>query len=125
MKKRSNALLAAAALAAVVFPADVRAAAHPLRRLPIQQDIWIAGTIQKGNGKYAAGDYTIILLDRPAASPCNDRVVTDILLGNGGAPDPTILSPYLNQRVTVKGRVMCPETGIQFTPVPDFVFPLY
>ncbi|MDH6147400.1 MULTISPECIES: hypothetical protein [Paraburkholderia] len=112
-------------LAAVIFPVQVWAAARPRPLLPLQQDIWIGDTVQKGNGKYAAGDYTTILLDRPAASPCNDQVVTDILLGKGGAPDPTILLPYLNQRVAVKGRVLCPDTGIQFTPTPDFVFPLY
>ncbi|MGF6695535.1 hypothetical protein OKW38_000146 [Paraburkholderia sp. MM5496-R1] len=67
--------------------------------------IWIGVTVQKGNGKYAAGDYTTILLDPPAASPCNDQVVTDILLGKGGAPDPTILLPYL--RCTLRAMQVC------------------
>jgi hypothetical protein len=31
------------------------AAAQPCRTLPAQQDIWITGTIQRGNGQYALG----------------------------------------------------------------------
>jgi len=25
----------------------------------------------------------------------------------------------------VRGRVICPDSGIRFTPTPDFVFPIY
>lgn len=46
-------------------------AGPPLKTLPLQQDIWIGGTIQQGNGQYAPGDYMTLLLDHPAASPCN------------------------------------------------------
>ncbi|WP_425273218.1 hypothetical protein [Paraburkholderia steynii] len=97
----------------------------PSRTLPLQGDIWITGTIQRGSGQYAPGDYTTILLDRPSTSPCNDKVVTDILLGQGGTPAPTLLLPYLNQRVAVRGRVICPNSGIQFSPQPDVVFPVW
>lgn len=100
-------------------------ASAPLPTLPLQHDIWITGTVQRGSGEYAPGDYTTIMLDRPSTSPCNDKVVSDILLGEGGRPAPTLLLPYLNQRVTVKGRVTCPDTGIQFTPQPDVVFPVW
>jgi hypothetical protein len=62
-------------------------ASAPPQVLPLQRDIWITGTIQHGSGKYAAGDYTTILLDRPSTSPCNDKVVSDILLGRGGGAD--------------------------------------
>src|SRR5579864_2529555 len=81
MKNISGARLAAAVLIAGSCPAIAVPAGPPLKTLPLQQDIWIGGTIQQGNGQYAPGDYTTLLLDHPAASPCNDKVVTDILLG--------------------------------------------
>lgn len=99
-------------------------AGPPLKRLPLQQDIWSGGTIQQGNGHYAPGDYTTLLLDHPAASPCNDKVETEILPGKAGATDPKLLLPYLGQHVAVRGRVMCPASGIRFTPTPEFVFPV-
>ena len=123
MKERSQALLASAVLA--VGSAAAVAAEPPLKTLPSQQDIWITGTIQRGNGQYAPGEHTSLRLDRPSTSPCNDRVVTDIVLGKAGAPDPLLLLPYLGQRVAVRGRVICPGSGIRFTPTPDFVFPIY
>jgi hypothetical protein len=48
MKKRSQALLASAVLAAGSAATAV-AAEPPLKTLPSQQDIWITGTIQRGN----------------------------------------------------------------------------
>ncbi|KUZ67600.1 hypothetical protein WI73_02100 [Burkholderia ubonensis] len=123
MKVRSRGLLAAAALAAGAFSGAVVAVAP--RALPALQDIWISGTIQRGNGEFAPGDYTTIRLDRPAASPCSDKVVTDILLGRADTTEHLLLLPYLNQRVAVKGRITCPDSGIQFAPTPDFVFPIY
>ncbi|KVT66310.1 hypothetical protein WK55_30260 [Burkholderia ubonensis] len=125
MEVRSRGLLAAAALAAGAFPAAVVAVAPLPRALPAQQDIWISGTIQRGSGQFAPGDYTTIRLDRPAASPCSDKVVTDILLGQAGTAEHLLLLPYLNQRVAVRGRITCPDSGIQFAPKPDFVFPIY
>jgi hypothetical protein len=92
------------------------AAAQPLRTLPAQQDIWITGTIQRGNGQYAPGAYTTILLDRPSTSRCDDKAVTEVLLGKAGAEAPLLLAPYLGQRVAVRGRVICPDSGIRFTP---------
>jgi hypothetical protein len=124
MKNLSGARLAAAVLIAGSCPAMAVPAGPPLKTLPLQQEIWIGGTIQQGNGQYAPGDYTTLLLDRPAASPCNDKVVTDILLGKAGATDPKLLLPYLGQHVAVRGRVICPDSGIRFTPTPDFVFPV-
>ncbi|MFC0403004.1 hypothetical protein [Paraburkholderia rhizosphaerae] len=123
--KRRHVLLAAAVLIASSWSEDALSASSPLHTLPLQGDIWITGTIQRGSGKYAPGDYTTILLDRPSASPCNDKVVTDILLGEGGTPSPTLLLPYLNRRVPVRGRVICPNSGIQFSPRPDVVFPVW
>ncbi|KVK84170.1 hypothetical protein WJ47_13775 [Burkholderia ubonensis] len=125
MKVRSRGLLAAVALAAGAFPAAVVAVAPLPRALPAQQDIWISGTIRRGSGQFAPGDYTTIRLDRPAASPCSDKVVTDILLGQAGTAEHLLLLPYLNQRVAVRGRITCPDSGIQFAPTPDFVFPIY
>ncbi|KWC36932.1 hypothetical protein WL51_17425 [Burkholderia ubonensis] len=125
MKVRSRGLLAAAALAAGAFPAAAVAVAPLPRALPAQQDIWISGTIRRGSGQFAPGDYTTIRLDRPAASPCSDKVVTDILLGQAGTAEHLLLLPYLNQRVAVRGRITCPDSGIQFAPTPDFVFPIY
>jgi hypothetical protein len=93
MKQRSKALLALAILAA--SPAAAAAAEPPLKTLPSQQDIWITGTIQRGHGQYAPGDYTTLRLDRPSTSPCNDKVVTDIVLGMAGVPEPLLLLPYL------------------------------
>lgn len=58
MKIGSRRLFAAAALAAGAVPATVIAIAPLPRALPIQQDIRIAGTIQRGNGQFAPGDYT-------------------------------------------------------------------
>ncbi|MGF7133158.1 hypothetical protein P3T40_004649 [Paraburkholderia sp. EB58] len=95
MQERSQALLASAVLLAGSAAAAL-AAEPPLKTLPWQQDIW-----------------------------CNDRVVTDIVLGKAGVPDHLLLLPYLGQRVAVKGRVICPNSGIKFTPTPDFVFPIY
>jgi hypothetical protein len=123
MKKRSQTLLVSAVLAGSA--ATTMAAEPALKKLPSQQDIWITGTIQQGNGQYAPGDYTSLRLDRASTSPCNDRVVTDIVLANTGVPDPLLLLPYLGQRVAVRGRVICPDSGIRFTPTPDFVFPIY
>lgn len=120
MKQRSQALLALAILAA--SPA---AAEPPLKTLPSQQDIWITGTIQRGHGQSAPGDYTALRLDRPSTSLCNDKVVTDIVLGMAGVPEPLLLLPYLGQRVAVRGRVICPGSDTRFTPTPDFVFPIY
>jgi len=123
MKQRSKALLASAILAA--SPAAAAAAEPPLKTLPSQQDIWITGTIQRGHGQYAPGDYTTLRLDRPSTSPCNDKVVTDIVLGMAGVPEPLLLLPHLGQRVAVRGRVICPGTDTRFTPTPDFVLPIY
>ncbi|WP_042270878.1 hypothetical protein [Paraburkholderia heleia] len=100
-------------------------ASSPLPTLPLQYDIWITGTVQRGSGEYAPGDYTTIMLDRPCTSPCNDKVVSDILLGEGGEPAHTLPLPYLHQRAAVRGRVTCPDSGIQFTPQPDVVFPVW
>lgn len=49
----------------------------------------------------------------------------DILIGIGGNPAPTLLLPYLDQRVAVKVRVSCPRSGTQFSPQPDMVFPVW
>ncbi|MEA3113210.1 MAG: hypothetical protein QOG58_3009 [Caballeronia sp.] len=124
MKKRSQALLASGVLAAG-SAAKAVAAEPPLQTLPSQQEIWITGTVERGNGQYAPDDYTTLLLDRPSTSPCNDKVVTTILLGKAGVPDPLLLLPYLGQRVAARGRVICPDTGLRFTPTPDIVFPIY
>ncbi|SAL06921.1 hypothetical protein AWB81_07823 [Caballeronia arationis] len=86
MKQRSKALLAFLAAS----PAAAAAAEPPLKTLPSQQDIWITGTIQRGHGQYAPGDYTTLRLDRPSNSPCNDKVVTDIVLGMAGVPEPLL-----------------------------------
>ena len=124
MKKRSQALLASAILA-VGSAATAVAAEPPLKTLPSQQDIWITGTIERGKGQYAPGDYTTLRLDRPSTSPCDDKVVSDTLLGKTGVPDPLLMLPYLGQRIAVRGRVICPHSGIRFTPTPDVVFPIY
>jgi len=124
MKKSSQALLASAILA-VGSAATAVATEPPLKTLPLQQDIWITGTIERGNGQYAPGDYTTLRLDRPSTSPCDDKVMTDVLLGKAGVPDPSLMSPYLGQRVAVRGRVICPDSGIRFTPTRDVVFPIY
>ncbi|MGF7000221.1 hypothetical protein [Paraburkholderia sp. GAS32] len=125
MKKRAQAMLGAAVLATAGSAATVVAAEPPLKTLPLRQDIWITGTIQRGSEQEVPGDHTSLRLDRPSTSPCNDRVVTDIVLGKAGAPDPLLLLSYLGQRVAVRGRVICPDSGIRFTPTPDFVFPIY
>ncbi|AQH05074.1 hypothetical protein A9R05_39245 (plasmid) [Burkholderia sp. KK1] len=104
---------------------DVPSTSSPLRTLPLQGDIWITGTIQRGSDRYALGDYTTILLDRPATSPCSNKVGTDILLGVNGTPGATLLLPYLYQRVVVMARVTCPSSGIQFPPQLDVVFPVW
>ena len=124
MKERSQALLTSAVLAAGSAAAAV-AAEPPLKTLPSRQDIWITGTIQRGSGQYAPGDHTSLRLDRPSTSSCNDKVVTNIVLGKAGVPDRLLLLPCLGQRVAVRGRVICPDSGIRFTPTPDFVFPIY
>ena len=125
MNKRSHALLAWAIVIAGMLPVTALSAVPPLQMLPLQQDIWITGTIQRGNGQFAPGDYTSLQLDRPSTSPCNHKVVTDIVLGKADAADPMLLLPYLGQRVAVRGRVVCPDSGVRFTPTPDFVFPIY
>lgn len=118
-------VLVPAMVIAGLWSENAMSASSPLPTLPLQYDIWITGTVQRGSGKYAPGHYTTIMLDRPSTSPCNDKVVSDILLGEGGEPAPTLLLPYLNQRVAVRGRVTCPDSGIQFTPQPDVVFPVW
>lgn len=125
MNIRSFAVLAAIATIAGLGSEGVVAASQPLLKLPMERDIWLTGTIQRGSGTLAQGDYTTIMLDRTSTSPCDDRAVTNILLGERGAPAPTLLLPYLNQRVAVRGRVICPGSGIQFAPQPDDVFPVW
>jgi hypothetical protein len=125
MKNRSHVLLVVAALSAGVLPAAGVPATAPLHVLPVQHDIWLSGTLHRNDGKRTGADSTTIRLDRPAASPCSDSVVTDILVGDATAKDPVFLLPYVNQRVAVKGRVICPASGIRFAPEPDFVFPIY
>ena len=125
MNRRSFAVLAALATIASSGFEGASAASQPLLTLPLDRDIWLTGTIQRGNGTLAQGDYTAITLDRTSTSPCDDRVVTNILLGERGTPAPTLLLPYLNQRVAVRGRVICPGSGIQFAPQPDDVFPVW
>ncbi|MEZ0606766.1 hypothetical protein ACAX43_32360 [Paraburkholderia sp. IW21] len=51
--------------------------------------------------------------------------MTDIVLGKAGVPDRLLLQPCLGKRVAVRGRVICLDSGIRFTPTPDFVFPIY
>jgi hypothetical protein len=77
------------------------------------------------NGTYALGAYTTLLLDRPSTSPCNDKVVIGILRGKGGATDPIFLLPDLDQRVAIRGPVICPDSGIWFTPLPDLISSIY
>ncbi|MFP3557838.1 hypothetical protein SB861_45245 [Paraburkholderia sp. SIMBA_049] len=125
MNSWSFAVLAALATIASSGSQGALATSQPLRTLPMERDIWLTGTIQRGNGTLAQGDYTTIMLDRTSTSPCDDRVVTSILLGDRGTPAPTLLLPYLNQRVAVRGRVICPGSGIQFAPQPDDVFPIW
>jgi hypothetical protein len=108
-----------------VWSENAMSASPPLPTLPLQHDIWITGTVQCGSWQYAPGGYMTIMLDRPSTSPCNDKVVSHILLGEGGEPAPTLLLPYLNQWVAVRGRVTCPDSGIRFTPQPDVVFPVW
>ena len=123
--KRPLCVLFPVIVIAGLWSENAMSASPPLPTLPLQHDIWITGTVQRGSGAYAPGDYTTITLDRPSTSPCNDTVVSDILLGEGGEPAPTLLLPYVNQRVAVRGRVTCPDSGIQFTPQPDVVFPVW
>ena len=125
MNRWSFAVLAALATIASSGSQGALATSQPLRTLPMERDIWLTGTIQRGNGTLAQGDHTTIMLDRTSTSPCDDRVVTSILLGDRGTPAPTLLLPYLNQRVAVRGRVICPGSGIQFAPQPDDVFPIW
>jgi len=63
IEKRSQVLLAPVVLAAGSAATAV-AAEPPLKTLPSQQEIWITGTIQRGNGQYAPGDYATLRLDR-------------------------------------------------------------
>jgi hypothetical protein len=125
VKDRSHVLLVVAALSARVLPAAGVLATAPLHVLRVQHDIWLNGTLHRNDGKRTGADSTTIRLDRPAAAPCSDSVVTDILVGDATAKDPVFLLPYVNQRVAVKGHVICPASGIRFAPEPDFVFPIY
>jgi hypothetical protein len=125
MKNRSYLLLVVAGLSTGVLPAAGVPATAPLHVLPVQHDIWLSGTLHRNDGKGMGANSTTICLDRPAASPCSDSVVTDILVGDTTAKDPVFLLPYVNQRVAVKGRVICQASGIRFAPEPDFVFPIY
>jgi hypothetical protein len=50
MKNPSGARLAAAVLIAGSCPVMAVPAGPPLKTLPLQQEIWIGGTIQQGNG---------------------------------------------------------------------------
>ena len=98
----------------------------PLKTLPSQEEICITGTTERGPGEDAPGDYTTFRLDGPSASPCNNKAVTNILLGKaGGVTDPLLLLPYIGQRVAVRGRVICRDAGIRFTPTHDVVFPIF
>ncbi|MGF6962584.1 hypothetical protein [Paraburkholderia youngii] len=123
--KRRLCVLVPAAMISGLWSGNVVSASPPLPTLPVQHDIWITGTVQRGGGKYELGDYPTIVLDRPSTSPCNNKVLSDIRVGEESETAPSLLLPYLNQRVAVRGRVSCPDSGIQFTPQPDVVFPVW
>ena len=72
MKERSQALLALAVLAAGSAAAAV-AAEPPLKTLPLQQDIWITGTIQRGSGPDVPGHHTSLRPTRAVAIPQRPR----------------------------------------------------
>ncbi len=97
----------------------------PQKTRPSQQEIRITGTIQRGKRQYAPGDYTTLRLDCPSTSACDAKIVSDIPLGKSGVPDPLVMLPYIGQRATVRGRVICPDSAIRFTPTLDVVFPIY
>jgi hypothetical protein len=123
MKERSQALLASAVLAVGSAAAAV-AAEPPLKTLPSQQDIWITGTIQRGNGQYAPGEHTSLRLDRPSTSPCNDKVVT---MGRQAYWSVRFCRLIWGSKSRSRGAssVRIPVSGIRFTPTPDFLFPIY
>jgi hypothetical protein len=118
--------LALAALAAA--SAGTAMAAEPsLKTLPLQQDIWITGTVQRDAGQSLPANQTTLQLDRPAISPCNGHVVTALVLDKAGPADPSLLLSRRGQRIALRGRVTCSSSGIQFSPMPepDDVFPIY
>jgi hypothetical protein len=83
MRNRSHALFASATLAAG-SAALAMAAEPPLKILPLQQDIWITGTVQQNAGQFLPGNQTTLQLDFPAMSPCDNHVVTAVMLDKAG-----------------------------------------
>jgi hypothetical protein len=126
MKIRSHALFASATLAAGSAALAI-AAEPPLKTLPLQQDIWITGTMQPHAGQLLSGNQTTLRLDFPAISPCDNHVVTAVKLEKAGQAEPLLLLSRRGQRIALRGRVTCSSSGVRFSPMPepDYVFPIY
>ena len=126
MRNRSHALFASATLAAG-SAALAMAAEPPLKILPLQQDIWITGTVQQNAGQFLPGNQTTLRLDFPAMSPCDNYVVTAVMLDKAGPAEPLLLLSRRGQRIALRGRVTCSSSGVRFFPMPepDYVFPIY
>src|SRR5471032_2948288 len=118
MKKRAQAVLALAVLAAG-SAATAMAAEPPLQTLPLQQEIWITGTVQRSAGQFLSGNQTTLQLDRRTISPCNGHVMTAVVLDKASPAEPSFLQSRWGQRVALRGRVTCSGSGIRFSPMPE------
>lgn len=119
----ANMLVIVVALLALSGPVE---SARAEQQLPQEgRPFLLTGTIRISSGKYASGAYTMIVLDKPSRSPCRNEIVREILLWNPRVGDSTILSNLKDQRVVVKGAIACPNSGIQFSPDPQFAAPVF
>ncbi|WP_233860252.1 hypothetical protein [Paraburkholderia sp. HD33-4] len=93
--------------------------------MPEGELIYLVGKITVGQDKYASGHYTQIDLLNTEISPCTGKPVRQMLLWNMNVGDPMILAKYVDQVVVVGGTINCPVAGIQFSPDPQRVVPVY
>lgn len=123
MKTRLAILAAATMCAGMGVAGGALAGIPPLNTFPFDHQIGHTPPVQHGNGTSAPSNFTTTIHDR-ASTPCDDADVADILRGKRGAPVPTLVLPYLNQRVALRGSVICPGSGSRLMPEPDDVFPI-
>ncbi|WP_186122646.1 hypothetical protein [Burkholderia gladioli] len=101
-------------------------AAHAFPQvIPEETPVFLAGVITVGEGKFAYGHYTQIELITPEISPCTHKPVRQILLWNANIGDAMILAKYVDTKVVAQGIISCPNSGIQFSPDPQRVVPIF
>lgn len=87
--------------------------------MPEDELIFVTGRITIGRDVTASGHYTQIVLDQEEISPCDNTKVRTIMIWNMNVGDHMQLASYIDDRVAVMGKIICPRSGIIFAPDPN------